>query len=344
MSFSERRAAIAQLWRAGYKQCEIFKLLRNNGESRQNIYNVVKSLTERGTTDRRPGSGRPRSVRTKQLIKRVRERLRRNPQQSLRKMAVSLNRNRETIRLVVKKDFGFRPYKLRKVAGLSNRQKKLRLERSKNLLARHGDEDLENIVFSDEKLFKDEQLWNSQNNRVYGLSLEHIPEHLRTVRRFQHAKSVMIFGAISMKGKFPLVFVEQGVKINQASYERDILEPCVKAYGHTLFLDQPWTFQQDNAPAHKAKKTQQWCERELPDFIRSEDWPPSSPDLSPLDYGIWGYLEAKVNACTARSPAELRRRIVREWDKLPMEVVRAAIAAWRKRLRLCVRARGGRFE
>ena len=26
-----------------------------------------------------------------------------------------------------------------------------------------------------------------------------------------------------------------------------------------------------------------------------EEWPPSTPDLNPLDFGIWSYLESKVS-------------------------------------------------
>ena len=32
-----------------------------------------------------------------------------------------------------------------------------------------------------------------------------------------------------------------------------------------------------------------------PHFITKEEWTPSSPDLNPLDFGIWSYLESKVS-------------------------------------------------
>uniref|UniRef100_A0A915EID7 Tc1-like transposase DDE domain-containing protein n=1 Tax=Ditylenchus dipsaci TaxID=166011 RepID=A0A915EID7_9BILA len=51
----------------------------------------------------------------------------------------------------------------------------------------------------------------------------------------------------------------------------------------------------DSAPAHKARETQAWCRNNLPEFIDVKQWPPYSPDLNPLDYSIWGILEAKVN-------------------------------------------------
>ncbi|RVE53060.1 hypothetical protein evm_002358 [Chilo suppressalis] len=47
-----------------------------------------------------------------------------------------------------------------------------------------------------------------------------------------------------------------------------------------------WVFQQGSVPAHRAKSTQDWLSAREIDFIRHEDWPSSSPDLSPLDYKI----------------------------------------------------------
>ena len=42
------------------------------------------------------------------------------------------------------------------------------------------------------------------------------------------------------------------------------------------------------------------------------DWAPRSPDLNPLDYGIWGILKAKVYSPRPRTLFELRQRIDQE--------------------------------
>ncbi|CAF1098111.1 unnamed protein product, partial [Didymodactylos carnosus] len=73
-------------------------------------------------------------------------------------------------------------------------------------------------------------------------------------------------------------------------------------------------------------------------------WPPSSPDLNPLDFSIWGILETIVNARQHRSLESLKRMLVREWNRLPMDTVRAAIDSWRRRLALVVKHKGDRFE
>ena len=32
-------------------------------------------------------------------------------------------------------------------------------------------------------------------------------------------------------------------------------------------------------------------QRETPDFIPPDLWPPNSPDLNPVDYMVWGVME-----------------------------------------------------
>jgi len=44
-----------------------------------------------------------------------------------------------------------------------------------------------------------------------------------------------------------------------------------------------YVFQQDSAPAHRARYTVQLLQQETPQFIASNLWPPNSPDLKPVD-------------------------------------------------------------
>jgi transposase len=339
-----KKAAIQLCHEDGFLPAEIFHKLKDLDISRDLVARTVKRLNETGTTQDRPRSGRPRSVRTPALVNKVYHRLRRNPQQSPNKLATKLKTSRTTMRRIIKDDLGLRPYKKRKVHGLTCAAKQKRLIRSKDLLERFANSDLKNLVFSDEKLFTVQQSLNLQNDRVYAAAFADIPEEMRTVQRFSHPSSIMIWGAVSKKAKFPLVFVEPGVKVNNIFYREQILEPVVKVQGQVIFKDQHWVFQQDSAPAHKAKINQAWCESEIPDFVSSQEWPPNSPDLNPMDYAIWGILEAKVNARVHRSLDSLKSAIQKEWDALPMKTVRKSIDAFPARLRAVIHKKGGRFE
>ncbi len=178
---------------------------------------------------------------------------------------------------------------------------------------------------------------------MYALRVEDIPEEIRTAERFQADQKVMVWCGISTKGKFPMVFIESGTKVNADYYRKNILECIVKAYGQQLFKNRKWTFQQDSAPSNKEKTNQQWCRDNLPEFISTDDWPPSSPDLNPLNYSIWGFLESRVNAKRHSSVESLKITLKKEWANLSMKYIRTTIDSWPDRLKDCIKNKGGRF-
>ena len=63
-----------------------------------------------------------------------------------------------------------------------------------------------------------------------------------------------------------------------------------------LYPNGDWVFQQDGAPAHTSKTTQEYLDGATPDFIRKDEWPPQSPDCNPMDYVVWDSLSQKVYA------------------------------------------------
>ena len=99
-----------------------------------------------------------------------------------------------------------------------------RLAKSKLLLKRLKNGTLQNLSFTDEKLFTVQQAHNHQNDRVLAKTLNSIPANTKKVFRTQKPASVMVWTAISEKGKSSLVFVNSGVKINKELYIKDILE------------------------------------------------------------------------------------------------------------------------
>ena len=103
-----------------------------------------------------------------------------------------------------------------------------------------------------------------------------------------------------------------------------------------------FTFQQDNAPAHRARPTVEQLEKEVPDFISPSLWPPNSPDLNPVDYKIWSLVQERVYRCG--NIDELRECIAAVWEAVDQRVIDAAIRQWRQRLLACVKAKGGHFE
>ena len=79
---------------------------------------------------------------------------------------------------------------------------------------------------------------------------------------------------------------------------------AVKHFNMTLFSVQEWVFQQDSVPAHKAKTTQEWLQRNLLAFINAKDWLSGSADFIPLDNKLWAVLVPKVSQQPEDIPSE----------------------------------------
>ena len=50
------------------------------------------------------------------------------------------------------------------------------------------------------------------------------------------------------------------------------------------------------------------------------NWPPRSPDLTPPDFFLWGYLKSKVYVNKPRTVAELKDNIREEIAAIPAEM------------------------
>ena len=286
-----KRELVLNLHLKGFKQIYIYRALKKFDINLKFVHRTVKRYNTTGTIKIKQKTGRKRSVRTKRLVKLVRDKIRRNPERSARCLAQDHNISRTTMRRVLKHDLKLKPFKKSKRHGLTMKSMNDRLMKCRSLVrGRAGSR----ILFSDEKLFLLQPSLNVQDDRIYAVSLTDIPTTRKSVQRFQNVPKVMVWGAVSKEHKFPLVFVDRGVRINGSIYRDEILSKNLLPHAEKAFRNQLWVFQQDGAPPHRANIVQQWLRSNVPDFIEKESWPPASPDLNPLDYFVWGYMLSKL--------------------------------------------------
>lgn len=340
----ENRVAVIALHKVGKSASEIFQTLKRLKISRMFVHRTIQRFTETGSVKDRPRDGRPRTVRTPAAQKAVAARIRRNPVRKQSVMARELNISKRSMSRLLSEDLGLKAYRRSTGHYLDARLKKQRVLKCRRLLQRYAHNGHRRILFTDEKIFTIEESFNRQNDRVYASSSREAREKAPKVQRGHHPSSVMVWWGVSYSGATQLHFCEKGVKTSAKVYENTVLEPIVKDLNKSLFRNQNWSFQQDSAPAHKARSTQGWLERHVPDFISTADWPSGSPDLNPLDYKLWSVLEGIV--CKKRHPtiSSLKRSLLAAVADFPMETMRAAIDEWPERLRACVSAKGGHFE
>ena len=138
------------------------------------------------------------------------------------------------------------------------------------------------------------QIWVATNNRD-------VPRVMKT----KFPATVMVFGVVLSEGHImpPHIF-EVGLKVNTKVY-LDVLKSVVIPWGNQVAGGRPWVWQQDSAPTHKSKEIQARPQKECYDFVSFSHWPPSSPDLDPLDYFVWSYVENITNMTSHNTKASL---------------------------------------
>ena len=145
--------------------------------------------------------------------------------------------------------------------------------------------------------------------------------------------SVMVLGGISHGVKSPLIVVPGN--LTAVSYRDEILRPVAVP----LVQQHQMTFQHDNARLRVARVCQ--------DFLANNnivplDWPPYSPDLSPIEH-LWDELDRRVRRRrnTPNTLGQLRTALLEEWENIPMRKVNALVNSMQRRIRAVINARGG---
>ena len=83
-----------------------------------------------------------------------------------------------------------------------------------------------------------------------------------------------------------------------------------------------WIFVQDSAPSHRSNLVQDFLEKTSKLlFVKCVEWPPSSPDVNPLDYFFWEpfsseeELKAKIRAAWKDFATDLKplRKVIKQF-------------------------------
>jgi hypothetical protein len=104
-------------------------------------------------------------------------------------------------------------------------------------------------------------------------------------------------------------------------------------------------YQQDGATCHTSKASMAAVESFFPDRVISKGlWPPRSPDLTPPDFFLWGYLKGNVYKNKPRTIDELRENIRREIQAVTPNTLAATFTNMQRRVELCIQVGGGHFQ
>lgn len=199
------------------------------------------------------------------------------------------------------------------------------------------------ILYSDESRFTNQGMFNRNNTRYWAQENPRLVGRGNIQERFGFncwlgVLGDRIIGPIffdgTLTGERYLFFLQ-----NQTAEFLDLLP---LAYLQNLF------FQQDGAPPHNSRRVMEYLNNLYGERLIANQghirWPPRSPDLTPLDYYVWGTLKNKVYKTSSNTREELQNKVVRALNEITPAELRRAIQATVRRAELCIEKNGGHFE
>ena len=305
---------------------------------RKSIVTWVTTFRQTGSTTRRR-TGVPRPIRSPENIEAVRASVLQSPRRSARKHASALGLSDRSVRRILHDDLHYHPYKMAIVQELSVRNFTSRRNACEALLENVLEDAI--VYFSDEAHFHLTGCVNKQNMRYWADTNPH-ELHERPL----HSPKVTVWCAISSTGIVGPWFFEENevtVTVNSDRYV-NMLEEFFFPRIEELDQGDIW-FQQDGATAHTSRTSMAVLREHFPErliSIRGDlEWPARSPDLSPCDFYLWGYLKSRVYVNRPRSLLDLKANIREEIGNIPADTLVRVMANTRNRYMQCM-DNGGR--
>jgi hypothetical protein len=199
-----------------------------------------------------------------------------------------------------------------------------------------------NVIWTDEARVTSDGIFNRYNNHHWSDENHHVTKTRRRQGRF----GFNIF-CLMMGGK--LYYFTYDDNLTSARYV-ELLRIHLLEFLDDIPLQNrasAW-FQLDGAPPHNAILTRNFLEHFFFErWIGTHGpikWPPRSPDITPLDFFLWGFLKNQIYTGHNNTINELRENVATAFRKVTTVMSLNAINSIQRRCEKCIEHGGGQFE
>ena len=145
----------------------------------------------------------------------------------------------------------------------------------------------------------------------------------------------MIWGCFIKNKLDPLVVLEG--KITEEVY-KNLLNNHLLSFIESLDENISYSFQDDNAPVHRANLVLEWKEENL---ISSISWPAQSPDLNPIEH-LWDHLGRKIyeHKPHPKNKKELIIILKEKWLEIENDYLKKLVNSMPSRIEVVIESKG----
>ena len=321
---------IVEMFQNGFSRRKIADILRI---PKSTVIDNVRKFLDTGSVENKPRSGRPLFVKPRDYhkLERIVKTSRRS---SLCDITNKFNEencvpvSKRTIQHHLHKHGYHRCVNKKKIVIREvNRKKRLAWCREKRRWTVNNN--WKKVIFSDES-----KIMIGHDERVYVWRKrdEGWRPDLVQPRTSQTKYQVMIWGCICWNGVGTLTPVEGN--INAVKYQ-EILDEHLWPVIARHFPGGNYLFQDDNAPVHRARSTQEFVAR---NGITGMSWPAQSPDLNIIE-NVWLHVKRKLQTRTGmiKSKNELFQEIHRIWVSISPAYIQCLYKSIPKRISNVIR-------
>lgn len=291
-------------------------------------------------------TGRDRSVRDVEFEELVLDRFEADPSVSTRVVGNELGSSKNTVWRVLQGE-NLYPYRPQKVQALKPEDFPRRVNCARWFLEKDINDPLflDKVIFTDEASFSREGILNNRTCHVWAT------ENPNSILEAGHQEKFSINVWAGIVGNYLVGPHILPNRLNSPTYLvflRDILPELMEEV--PLVVRENMWYQHDGAPAHYGTVVRNYLNRTFPNRWIGRGgpirWPARSPDLTPLDFFLWGTMKQIVYSSPVENEMDLVARvaeaaaIIRE-DRTVFERVRRSMI---DRFRLCNRVEGRHFE
>ena len=287
------------------------------------VGHIIRDYCNRGTFERKKGSGRPQKMgeRSKRHLLRIAEK---NPEATLAELQAQmpvkcstwliskhLHESKLHKRVAVVKPF------------LTEKQRKARYQFAKEHLNWTVDQ-WKRVIWTDESSFQIGA--NVVKKKVWRRRFEKYKKSCIKASFKSGRTSVMVWGAICGGKKFPLVIMPKNQRTSQ-HFVDIVYEPALL---ESLSKHSKCHFMEDNASIHRAKAAENW--RVAHDIVKMK-WPAQPPDLNLIE-NLWYIMKKHFHEKWAnrRSSIAIKALLEVVWIKIETSYIDEIVESMPKRM------------